>query len=248
MHSLTLVLSSPRSGSTLLCRDLASLGGLGFPREYLRGLDAQGRQRTLTEADVLDRIAEGRQDASPGVTAVKVMVPQAPAAFAAVSGRRVPVEEAMSGLVGWARERFDRVLLVFLFRNTVDQAISRVVADATGIFHSSDPAFQGADPAPLDLADANRQIFAEMVRVVRNRKALDSIAAEHADIALVLTYDELVNRVDETTAKIVAHARAQGFEVLRDQPTRKMEKVVSPERAEVLRESFLDYLRTEPGV
>lgn len=247
LHSLTLVLSSARSGSTLLCRDLASLGGLGFPREYLKGLDGVARRSGVSEADVLERLARGVRDDAPGVAAAKLMVPQAPVTYEALSGRRLPVVEAMSGVVSWARGRFERVLLVVLVRNSIDQAISRAVAEATGIFHSSDQAFRESGGTPPDLGDLNPQILVELGGVIRNRKTLHAVHAEHADIGLLLTYEELTGPVEETTARMVAHARGQGFDVHGETARRRLTKVISDERSATLRDSFLDYLRTEPG-
>lgn len=55
MDALTLVIASQRSGSTLLCRDIESLGGMGAPREHF--LDFLPGRRTAeiqaTTADVL---------------------------------------------------------------------------------------------------------------------------------------------------------------------------------------------------
>lgn len=251
MASLTLVLSSARSGSTLLCRDIASLGGLGFPREYLRGMARQARSGALSEADVLERLAPGVQDGAPGATAVKLMVDQAGPAYAAVTGRRPDSPAAaLSGFVTWARAHYDQVLLVFLVRNAVDQAISRVVASETGVFHTTAPGGPGCDGtaavAPA-VDDLNPRILAELARVVRDRRALDQVRAEHADLALLLTYDELTEQVGATTSRLVAHARAQGLEVQHPAVTRRLEKVISAERSTALRASFLDYLRTESG-
>jgi LPS sulfotransferase NodH len=246
-HSLTLVLSSARSGSSLLCRDLRSLGGLGFPKEYLTGLDRLVRKGSASEQDVLERLSRGCQEDAPGVAAAKVMVHQAGSAYHAINGRRAKLRDEVPGVVSWARERFDRVFLVVLVRNDLDQAISRVVAQATGIYHSTDRAFERVLSEPLAVDDLNERILVQLSNVVRNRGLLQSVLAEHSDIALPMTYAELTGDVDASTAKLVAHARAQGFEVQRDVVTRRLKKVISAERATVMREEFLEYLRSEPG-
>lgn len=249
LHSLTLVMSSARSGSSLLCRDIASLGGLGFPREYMKGFGAVAKRGSVSEADVLERVARGVREDAPGVAALKLMVPQAAPAYRAISGRPLPHGEAMSQVAGWARERFDRVLLVFLVRNALDQAISNVVAGATGIFHSTDPRFAGG-PAEVALEgdDLNRRILHQLVGVVRNQQILCAVHAEHADLGLMLTYDDLTRDVEATTRRLVTHARAQGFDVQRDVVTRKLTKVISDDRAVAIRESFLGFLTAEPGI
>ena len=248
LHSLTLVLSSARSGSTLLCRDIASLGGLGSPREYLKGFDAQARQGSVSASDVLDRLAKGCLDETPGVAAVKLMVPQAGITYRALAGRRAASPTAaMSGVVTWAREHFDRVLLVFLVRNVLDQAISRVYSTETGIFQSTDARFREAGGVLPEIEGINQRILAQLGGVLRNRGILHEVLAEHSDIGLLLTYDELTRQVEKTTSKLVDHARAQGFQPHRDVVTRKLTKVISAERSSSVRDSFLEYLKSESG-
>ncbi|MDZ5623101.1 Stf0 family sulfotransferase [Nocardioides bizhenqiangii] len=248
-QSLTLVLSSARSGSTLLCRDIASLGGLGFPREYMKGFGAVAKRGEVSETDVLDRAARGSRKDAPTVAAIKLMVPQAAPTYRAISGRRLRPGAAMSQVVTWARHRFERVLLVFLVRNALDQAISNVVARETGVFHSTDPRFAGG-PAELGLEDddLNRRILHQLGPVVRNQQILSAVHAQHADLGLMMTYEQLTRDTEETTRALVAHARAQGFDVRRDVVTRKLTKIISDDRSATIRESFLDFLRREPGI
>jgi LPS sulfotransferase NodH len=248
LHSLVLVLSSARSGSTLLCQDINSLGGLGMPKEYLRGLRTEPRTTTATEADVLERVAMGVRPDAPGVASVKLMVPQTPVTYEALSGKRIASVEALPGVINWARERFERLFMVFLVRNAIDQAISRVVADATGVFHSSNSAFGDVRTAPLEIPDINQRILDNLGRVVRDRNIMLGVHAQFADIGLLLTYDELNQRPADTATKLVTHARKAGFEVANEMVERKLEKVISAERSTEIRESFLEYLRNETGV
>lgn len=251
LHSLTLVLSSARSGSTLLCRDIASLGGLGAPREYFKVTkkrDDIRRRPPSSEADVLARVALGVRDEAPGVAGVKLMLPQASVTYSAISGRQLPPDKAMAGVVEWARERFDRVLLVFLFRNALDQAISRIVAHATGVFHSTERRPGPGDAAVLAIDDMNQRIMSELVAVVRNRDMLAEVLGEHEDIALALTYDEVAGDVDAYTRRLLAHAQAQGFEPQGEAVERVLTKVISPERSAALRQGFLDHLAGESGL
>ena len=246
LHSLTLVLSSARSGSSLLCRDLRSLGGLGFPKEYLTGLDRQAREEPVSEKHVLERLARGCQDDAPGVAATKLMTSQAGFTYQALVGHAAPDRsEALPRVISWARERFDRVFVVFLVRNALDQAISRVVAESTGVYHSTDPAFRKSADATAATGDLNAEILLRLPWAYRERSALLAAHAAHADIGLLVTYEELTRHVDETTSRLVAHARAAGFQVRTEVATRNLQKVISPERSSRIRESFLEYLRTE---
>jgi LPS sulfotransferase NodH len=243
LHAVTLVLSAPRTGSTLLCRDLASLGGFGSPREYLRDFDPAAGPDAIT-----DRLAQGVQDETPGVGAAKVMIQQARPVAQAITGRPVLAADAMTTVVRWAQERFDQVCVIILVRNALDQAISRAVAEATGVYHSTSKRYRTDREQPLDDVDINQAILTELKAVVRDRVALQATVGELGDSALLLTYDELTARPEETTRRIAAHARAHGLEPTRDAPTRRLTKVIGTARAEALRQGFLDYLASEPGV
>ena len=248
LDSLTLVLSSARSGSTLLCHDIASLGGLGMPKEYLRGLRTEPRTTTATEVDVMERVAMGVRDDAPNVASVKLMVPQTPVTYEALSGKRIPSNEALPGVITWAQERFKHLFVVVLVRSAIDQAISRVVAGATGVFHSSHSAFGNGMPGPLGIPDINQRILDNLGRVVRDRNIMLEVHSQFADLGLLLTYDELSRQPAATASKLAAHARKAGFEVQRDMSTRTLEKVISAERSTEIREAFLDYLKNETGV
>ena len=248
-HSLTLVLSSARSGSTLLCHDIASLGGLGFPREYMKGFGSAADWESVSEADVLDRVARGGRKGAPGVAALKLMVPQAAPTYRAITGQQLRPADAMNRMVVWARERFDRVLLVFLVRNALDQAISSAIAKETGVFHSTDPRFAGGvTEVGIEDDGLNRRILHHLSLIVRNQQILTAVHAEHADLGLMLTYEGLTRDIDTTTQALVATARAQGFEVRREVVTRKLTKIISDDRSAAVRDSFLDFLRSEPGI
>ena len=249
LHSLTLLVSTQRSGSTLLGRDIESLGGLGSPREHFRGFEAQAKLSRMSENDVVERLTLGVEKSARGVTAVKLQVQQLGSVCEAISGERLPPSvKAVSTVVDWARERFDRVLLIVLVRNALDIAISRVIAHETGTYLSTKPVSRVAGgPLPL-IDDLNAKVLNELETVLRHRAILKGVAAKYSDFALLLTYDELTGQVEETTRRLVTHAHEHGFEPQGDTVTRKLEKLISSEQADSIRESFLDHLRNEPGI
>ena len=250
LDALTLVLATQRSGSTLLCRDIESLGGLGGPREYFLGLAEEAEHGSVSEDDVLERIARGATESDPRIGAVKMMVGQAPAVDAMIrGGRRRGQRVALQHVVEWAFERFERVFMVILVRNALDQAISFVVASSTGFFHASDVAdIRAASAAELVPEDLNPLILAQLQRFLAQRRVLTLIGEEYADRALMLSYDELTRQMERTTNRLVAHARAQGFAPHRTSVTRTMMKVIDEDVSDRLRESFLAFLSTETGL
>ncbi len=248
--ALTLVLATQRSGSTLLCRDIESLGGLGSPREHFLGLAEQAEHEAVSEDDILERIARGATDSDPRIGALKMMVGQAQTVDAVIrgGGQRNPMI-AMQAVVEWAFERFERVFMVVVVRNAVDQAISHVVASSTGLFHATDIAdLRAAPAAELVPGDLNPLILAQLGRFLAQRRVLTQIGEEYADQALMLSYDELIGQTEQTTDRLVAHAVAQGFSPHATSVTRTMMKVIDQDLSDRLRESFLAYLSTETGL
>ena len=249
LDALTLVLATQRSGSTLLCRDIESLGGLGVPRENFLGLAAQAENESLSEPDVLARLARGATDDEPRTGAVKMMVGQAPTVDAVLRGGRPRGQQAaLRHVVDWALDRFDRVFLVILFRNALDQAISHTVASSRGLFHATDAADVEAAADALPSEELNPVILAQLQRFLAQRRLLAQVAEEYADRALLLSYDELTGATAQSTERLVTHARAQGFTPHRDAVTRTMVKVIDTDTSQRLRESFLGYLATETGL
>lgn len=249
LRSLTLIVATQRSGSTLLARDMESLGGLGHPREHFRGVKSGKRSAPTSQEDVLAGLREGVDKFVPGVTGLKMQVGQSEMLAEALVGRRPTTpEQAMSTVVSWAQERFERVNLVVLVRNAIDIAVSLVFANETGTYTSRNPrALQPGAPLP-EIDDINERILEQFDKARRHLAALNTLADRHSDLALLLTYDDLTNQVEETTRRVLAHARTHGFEPRKETVTRVMEKVISAEESARVREAFLDYLRTETGV
>jgi Stf0 sulfotransferase len=250
LDALTLVLATQRSGSTLLCRDIEGLGGLGDPRESFLGLAEQAERESVSEDDVLERIARGATESDPGIGAVKMMVGQALTVDAVIRGGRPRGQlVALRHVVEWAIGRFERVFMVILVRNALDQAISHVVASSTGLFHASDVAdIRAASAADLVPEELNPLILAQLQRFLGQRRVLTRIGEEHADRALMLSYDELTRQTERTADRLVGHARAQGFAPHCTSVTRTMMKVIDEDISNRLRESFLAYLSTETGL
>jgi len=86
IRRLVLVLASQRSGSTLLCRDIESLGGMGVPGEHFLDILGTNERSDLTEDDVMACIEKGRDRKAPDVAGVKLMVNYAPKIDAYIRG------------------------------------------------------------------------------------------------------------------------------------------------------------------
>lgn len=250
MRAITLVIASQRSGSTLLCQDIASLRGMGAPREYFLDILNQPKQpkSTPTEADVLACIAKGIMPSDPATGAVKLMVNYAPKIDAFIrNAPPVAPPQAVQNIIAWADANFDRVNLVALIRtNALDQAISRAVAGLTDIWHrrlARNPV--GTDPygekklAPRVL---NMAILENLPAVLEQNAIIRDIARRNAERCLLIDYETLAASVEETSERIVAHARAFGFEPTRNLASRDLRKLIEADRAAAIRKDFRKFM------
>lgn len=139
LMNLTLVFATQRSGSTLLCRDITTLGGLGRAQEHFLPIAQASKRerRMMSESDVIRMLKGGRDREIADTTAVKIMVNYASSVYSCISGNNErSTLKSMQGLLDWAICHFERVNLITLERESLlDQAVSRAMARLTGVFH-----------------------------------------------------------------------------------------------------------------
>ncbi|MBD3625456.1 MAG: hypothetical protein HUJ24_08780 [Rhodobacteraceae bacterium] len=249
---LTLVLASQRSGSTLLCNDIKSLGGLGSPAENFLKLFRAGDGSGLGPQDVKDRIAAGADEQSPDVGAVKLMVNYAPRVYRFIEKSEKPAGrfEACMGFIEWARREYDAVNLIVLVReNAVDQAISRALASKTGVYHIQGTRGgnkkRNAAPAPGDSAVPPQDVMRAALASAREADVLRRVARKHANLALLLTYEQIAASPEATSQALRAHAAKAGMEAQNELAVRSMKKVVSNDVSAQIKADLRQYLDRE---
>lgn len=256
IRALTLVIANQRTGSTLLGQDIASLGGMGVPKEhFLEILRASktGEAEAHTEADVLEMIAKGAQEDAPHVGAVKLMVSYAPTIDAFIRGAPpVGQGKAVQNIIDWARARFETVNLIVLIReNVLDQTISQTMARETQIWHRKETAVEGGNPyADVDIKKKrlNLAILRALPAVMTRHEVLKRIAASNAEHCLTIDYDEMAASVEETSRKLVAHARANGLEPVNEVAKRKLRKLIDEDRSKEIKQGFRRFLENRLGL
>lgn len=247
LRAITLVLASQRSGSSLLCRDIESLGGMGAPREYFLNILGKNAREGLGEQDVLMQIAQGVLPVDPGIGAVKLMVNYAPQIDAYIRQTQ-PVGhlQALQNIIDWACGRFDRVNLIALVRiNALDQAISRAMAQLTDVWHRKAELEAHADPYvghKLEPRRVNMAILEALPGVIRQTEILQRIAARNAQICMMLDYDMLSGSIEESSRQIVGHARKAGFTPRSAVATRRMRKLLNDDRTVEIKAQFKSFL------
>lgn len=252
IRHLVLILASQRSGSTLLCRDIESLGGLGAPKEYFLSITGKNTRQGLNEQDVMQQIAKGVQSADPSVAAVKLMVNYAPKIDAYIrGGEEVAGQKAIQNILDWAQKRFDRVCVFALARdNSLDQAISRAVANVTDIWHRSERALQGGDPyegIKLPVNAVNIAILEALPQVVRQTRVIRQVAKANPEICQIVSYDRLAESVEDSSQLLIAHALKTGFQPTKTLAVRQLRKLIDADKSIEIKAAFKTFLKRHLG-
>lgn len=249
---LTIVLASQRSGSTVLCQDVAAVGGLGVPNEYFLRIVGHNKPQDPGEQHVLDAIARGGDPERPEATAIKMMINQAPpVASYILGGAPQPPAQATQSVIDWARARFERVAIIALVRdNSLDQAISKAVANASQTWHMDSKTGKAGKPAQ-DFDHTSDRFQMEILKAlplfISQKKIIQKIVRENADIAHLLHYADIAAQPEDTAQSIGAHARSLGFSP-KDQPSnRTLKKLVDNERSTQIKASFRAFMDRHSG-
>lgn len=249
-HSVTLIFASQRSGSKLLCDDVASLGGMGRPREQFNYILPW--QDTRGEQDVFDAIASGATRRNPDVGSVKVMVSQVRPINRYLTGQTsVPEPEAMQNIIEWSKARFERVMVLVITRDgQLDQAISRIVARTTQIYHSPKGTHEDTDLLNvMQSVDANFRwkILHEVCLIKSETDMLRTLAQDNPNLALLVHYEELTASVENTSLRLVDHARSLGFSPDHEVATRKLSKMIDRAQITAIKQDFVAFLHDQIG-
>lgn len=258
MTKLMLVVSTQRSGSTLLKSDIESMGGMGKPWELLMTLVRQDKRvfkkggqnatKSVGLEDVKAQIADkGRgKDGTPDVYGLKLMVSYADHINWMLGGEKdVEPVQATQNVIDWAYDTYDEVCLLSIVRpSMLDQSISRAMAKSTGLYHvkKDDPTQQQVEVDPDEL---NLAILREIPIVIRHNRNLRTVIDNNAERILNVNFNDLVRDQEATNRAIAAHARKAGFTPGQDVADRTQEKVIKKEKALQIKDTFFRFLLNE---
>lgn len=252
IRRLVLVLASQRSGSTLLCRDITSLGGLGVPKEYFLDILGKKGRPDLAENDVIGCLEKGRDPNAPDVAGVKLMVNYASKIDGYIRGdAHVGAPKAINNILNWARLRFDDVVVFALVReNSLDQAISRAVANATDIWHRNEAAVKRKDPyadVDLPIKALNMDILSSLPATVRQNQIIRQVARENPKLCRLIIYENLAASVEGTSEALRQHASAHGFSPEKTVATRSLRKLIDEDLSKEIKNNFKQFLNRQLG-
>lgn len=134
MKKQLIILSTQRSGSTMVCDDIAGTKVLGRPSEYfIKVIESIGRVPSHEmERLIIDALESGKTE--NGISAVKIM-----------SNQIIPIGRALKDAFLCTEKNKEECFYQFfkdaffarVIRNDkVEQAVSRVMAKQTGIYHT----------------------------------------------------------------------------------------------------------------
>jgi trehalose 2-sulfotransferase len=199
-----LICTTPRSGSTLLCRYLTQTGRAGVPNEWFLETSLPGLYRRHGAADFatyFDSVLE-RESTSNGVFGAKLM--GAPDVFARFLERIAELPAAHRAEAAWERVAavFPDVRYVWLTRrDKVRQAISLHRALRSGIWQSTQPEAEAAEPSELELAGIDDCV----TDLVSWEAAWEEYFAAAGIRPLSLVYEDLVRDPGAAVRSVLAH-------------------------------------------
>jgi LPS sulfotransferase NodH len=187
------VLSSPRSGSTMLCSALIASGQAGYPIEYLnaRNIACYREVRGHWSATESMRDFEQRRTSGNGVFGMKLHASQYAAVFGTQMSEDQPGIKFLRG--------FDRFILCHR-RGKVEQAISRILANERQLWTyegTGDPAFAERRFQPDDVD----RISTEMARLADEERFWREIVEKLGLVAIDIAYEDLANDESATLAR-----------------------------------------------
>jgi trehalose 2-sulfotransferase len=198
-----LVCSTPRSGSSLLCRGLASTGVLGTPLEYLNPVHREILSTRWGCGEGLDdylAAVRARRTGPGGVFGAKVHWAQLDEPRQAA---RLDPGELLERLAPGAR-------FVRIVREDRDaQAVSLWRAFSSGVW-----SVEAGDPPVTDVPEFDVEAIDECRRLVeRGELAWDLLLAELGQRAVTVTYEELAADHSDTVRRVAQALGAEAVEV-----------------------------------
>jgi LPS sulfotransferase NodH len=237
--TFVLILSSQRSGSTLFCQDLESIG-VGVPREH--ALPFIRSSETFSLEQLYSKCKSNKPNQE--IFALKSMMDYTPKLVAV----RYPnlknlkpmrtIDEHVSVIelfIEILKSDFNSVVPFILTRNnTVDVAISRALAQLTNVYHSEKVM---EDPhTNLDLELVIDKIFDNLPRARRENKVLHALADRLGHTALTFDYHDLTEKEDEVFISVKAHLLKYGVQSGFESFTRnRNKKIVANETSNYLK-------------
>lgn len=244
-----MVLSTQRSGSTLLCRDIASLEKLGTPDEHFLELLSE---RTVDENSFSRLIAKGNPNGTD-YYAINLMYNYLHT-FGAwvmtgnINSKRGSIEDRRRAALQFFVDRFDHVVFVAVERkNLFDQALSRYRSQKTNVFHVTNTGkiISGFSKERCREADVIREfdfecfwnICSELVNERRNFSTLIENCGLHF---IRLDYATIVDNFPDYLNEIIDSAGIGPLSITRSE--RALKKIVSKDFYDAARHAFLKRL------
>lgn len=188
-----LVLSAPRTGSTMLCSALVASRQAGHPAEYLHEKNIAAYTKGATEWSLAEYLAATiRRRTSPnGRFGLKLHAHQYQRLFGASPG-------AGTAFLG----RFGRFIRMYR-RSKLDAAISDVLANERAVWNISDPTKR---PPERDFRpDDVEKIAMHLARIAAEERFWQDIAARQAAKTIAIAYEDMCADPEGEIARALLH-------------------------------------------
>jgi trehalose 2-sulfotransferase len=234
MAKKIVVCATQRCGSTMLLEDMRSAKVLGLPEEWFAPWSTAPAETDYAEA--LQKVLRNGTGEN-GVFAIKLMANQ----LFPVDARLRSVFEQQEGFAPNVHKLFnDAVWVRILRRDALAQAMSRVIAQQTKVYHAtqnkSDTHFAGGVVRGYDASYAENTkydfdlLLKQFLKVQLENAAWDNFFQAYEIEPLTLIYEEIAAQdPNEVVAAIAAHA---GIEAPTGAYSRKLAKLAGETSAQ----------------
>ena len=224
INTFCLVLSAQRSGSTLFCRKLANIGGLGVPDEYALKLIRSNLK--ITDETFQQSLEEYSYKSIQGNSCgLKIMLDYShklishliPSTRTLRPGEsRLDCVQEISNFIDYLEVNFDKTAFFILSRrNCVELAVSR----ASSIYNGKEKRHNLAGKNLfaddfLEITDESfvfDKILDRLPKAIREISLLTEVAEKISSKAIHIQYEDLINEEDCVTTKITKYLTRRGI-------------------------------------
>lgn len=258
MSTFLLIISSQRTGSTLLCRDIYSLGSLGEPKEFALPYLQKTKFQSFSSDDFASMLdACRRQYNDRDIYSLKLMIDYSPRIINAIIAERIaslkPEQfnadstKCILKFIQYLAEVFEKLIVVIHRRDDIVANVhSRVMASASGNHHVE---VKNAAPNPpvIQKELLCRRMLAALPKAIRENEILVSLQAELNGQKNILSteYEDLLD-VDSWNSTLSTFLEYNGIDCSRP-IARSLKKILPKDLQDQHCADFSDWLLASLG-
>ena len=197
-----IVFSTQRTGSTLLSLDIRNHGSLGLTEEYLIPVVQNVINNSSSKTkQLLEKAVRSSMDPETGIRSINIMSDQ----LSVLNSKCKAAIRSLYGSSNILDKKLAPRVIVYLYRsNLIKQAISRIVAYHTKVYHRLSPSASTYTPGSsselsdaydLDIPCSSSFILEQANKIRQENIYLCKVLSASSTEIIMLSYEEYVNDI-----------------------------------------------------